>query len=264
MCRLGRRLNFDPDSELAIFSVIAILGYYWFAARRVVDLGARLTKHIPFLRDFAYTEAESMVRLAVAGISQCAFCVGIIWVAGLRISDLGFRGCPAVLVLYGVLLGIGEMALSSFLGFVATRFIAVVEADPTRQGVEAWVDMSRSGWMRHYLRTVECAPWPIASGLVLLYVSVEEIVFRPVVLHLWMDSPVLALVISTALFSLVQVFNMPSWRHGLFPFVGAATMGVIHGILFLQRPFIIPLIMAHLAFFGTAIMIRRESPETER
>jgi membrane protease YdiL (CAAX protease family) len=243
---------------MAILFIIAIVGYYWFVPPRLAVFVGPLTKHFPSLPNFAHSTAESIVKLALAGVSQLVFCLALIWIGALHGNDLGVSSCPPVLLLYGLVLGVGEMALASFIAFVATRLIDAVQKDSLRGGPEAWLAMSRGGWMRQYLRTIESAPWPIALGLTLLYVSAEEVVFRSIIIHIWLPHRLVALMISVGLFSVVQQFKMPSWRHGFFAFVGALVMGTIHGILYLQLPFIIPLIIAHLTFFGSAVLVRRE------
>jgi CBS-domain-containing membrane protein len=63
----------------------------------------------------------------------------------------------------------------------------------------------------------------------------------------------LALGIAAFFFLLVQTFHMPSWRAALFPVIGATVLSVVHGSLFLAVPDILPLIVAHIVFFFTAI-----------
>jgi membrane protease YdiL (CAAX protease family) len=249
---------------MATLSAIVIVGYYWLIAPLASRLAGPLTAHLPSLSDVTYTAAESIVKLAVAGVCQLALCLGLIWINGLHPNDIGVVACPLVLPLYGLLLGIGEMALASLLGFAATRLIDAVEGLPAGSVLEGWLAMSRGGWMRQYLRTIESAPWPVALSLTVLYVAVEEVIFRAILINIWLPYRLTGLIISVGLFSVVQQFNVPSWRHGSFAFVGGLVMGTIHGILYLNVPVIFPLIAAHVSFFGSALLARREQPGFER
>jgi hypothetical protein len=60
--------------------------------------------------------------------------------------------------------------------------------------------------------------------------------------------------VSVALFTAAQVFRMPSWRSAMFPALGARTLGVVDGLLFLAVPTILPLIVAHIVFFLVATL----------
>jgi hypothetical protein len=48
------------------------------------------------------------------------------------------------------------------------------------------------------------------------------------------DGPALAL--SVIAFTIMQAFLRPSWDSALIPMIGAATLGVVNGLLFLSTP----------------------------
>lgn len=96
-------------------------------------------------------------------------------------------------------------------------------------------------------------PLPPLAALILLYVAVEEVVFRGVVIAAVGDAGMgVALAASVTLFVGIQVFNMPSWRAAMFPVLGALVVGVVHGALYLAVPDITPLIVAHFVLFMVA------------
>ena len=83
-----------------------------------------------------------------------------------------------------------------------------------------------------------------------MQIGAEETVFRGILIPYFnQDSVIISVIISTALFILMQAFHMPSLLSALFPMIGATVMGIVHGILFINNPSIIPLIIAHLSFF---------------
>jgi hypothetical protein len=59
--------------------------------------------------------------------------------------------------------------------------------------------------------------------------------------------------VSVALFVAVQAFSMPGWRAAMFPMVGAAVLGVVHGVIYWRVPALLPLMVGHLAYFGGAL-----------
>lgn len=47
----------------------------------------------------------------------------------------------------------------------------------------------------------------------------------------------------------VALKNLANKMSAMFPVIGATVMGVVHGLLFIFYPAVIPLIISHLAFF---------------
>jgi len=198
-----------------------------------------------------------MVGLALVGTSQLGFCLLLIWIGQLDLAQLGLTRVHPALIFYGILLGIGEMALSSLLGNVGMRIAMVFVPEKVPAELKDWLAIARGGWMREYLRTAEIMPLPLAFLPIILYVAVEETIFRAVLLSIFLPAGnAWALGASIILFALVQIFNMSSWSGAMFPVMGALVIGFLHGSLFLAVPEIVPLIVAHVAFFMAALMSR--------
>jgi membrane protease YdiL (CAAX protease family) len=154
-----------------------------------------------------------------------------------------------------VALGVTEMTLSSFLCFLAIKAAMLVRLRTVPSELKDWLTMARAGWMRHHLRTIEIAPLPLTGALILLQVGSEELVFRGVMINVFQPAgAALAVGASVVLFTLMQAFQMPTWYSAMFPMVGAFVMGIVHGVLFLLVPDILPLIVAHLSFLGFAVI----------
>jgi hypothetical protein len=205
----------------------------------------------------SFSEVEHMVGLALVGTSQLGFCLLLIWIGQLDLAHLGLTKVHATLIFYGILLGIGEMALSSLLGYVGMRIAMVFVPEKVPAELKDWLATARGGWMREYFRTAEIMPLPLAFLPIMLYVAVEETIFRGVLISVSLPGGTAwALGASTCLFALVQIFNMPSWSGAMFPVTGALIIGLLHGSLFLAVPEIVPLIVAHFAFFVAALLSR--------
>jgi hypothetical protein len=192
----------------------------------------------------------------LVGTSQFAFCLLLIWINHLDLAQLGLTRVHPALILYGILLGIGEMALASFVGNVGMRVAMVLVPERVPTDLRDWLVIARGGWMQEYLRAAEIMPLPLAFLLIIQYVAIEETIFRGVLLSVFLPAGTTwALGASILLFAFYQIFNMPSWSSAMFPIIGALVVGLLHGSLFLTVPEIVPLIVAHFVFFMAALLL---------
>ncbi len=51
-----------------------------------------------------------------------------------------------------------------------------------------------------------------------------------------------------------RVFIMPNFIGAMFPVVGSIVMGVVHSLLYVLEPSLLPLVVAHVTFFMLAII----------
>jgi hypothetical protein len=240
-----------------LFVVLAVLGFYGIMLNRSLYDVRRptqvLLRRFPAARRYSSGEIDAVVRLGIGGLLQLLFCAGLVAVFGVGLTQLQSADLHAGLVALGVALGIGEAALATFVCYVGMQVALTVAPGETPASADDWMTLSRSGWMRLFFQAAEIAP-ALALGLSLMYIAVEETVFRGVIITVLRDSsPVLAVAVSTLLFTLAQTFQMPSWHSAMFPVLGAVVVGLIHGVLFLAVPSILPLIVAHFVFFVVAV-----------
>jgi membrane protease YdiL (CAAX protease family) len=232
----------------------AVLAYYSVVVKRVGDalaraaLGALLQRSSA--RSYTATELDGVVRLALAGLMQLAFCFVMLAVSGVTAADLLPDAFRPMLLVYGLFVGIGEAALATHVANVGMRVAMQLPGTASPSETEEWLAMARGGWMRFYIKTVEVAPIPLVAGVTVLYISVEEIVFRGLVINAFdHGGAVIALAASVLLFTTVQLFHMPSWQSAMFAMLGALTVGIVHGLLYLAVPDLTPLIVAHVVLF---------------
>lgn len=193
-------------------------------------------------------ETESLGRLLAAATAQVGFAALLTAVAGIPPSELVALSSVDLLLL-GVLLGVAESGASTTIG----GGIASVAASAGPRGRD-WVARQtrglRSGWMGQFDRSARAGASWVALPTMAAYVIVEEVVFRGIVLDAFRPYGAAAAVgVSAALFAAVQVFNMPSAGAALFPFVGGAVVGLMHGVVMWHVPQIAPLAVAHVVFF---------------
>lgn len=258
------------------FLVIAlvVVGYYYFAKRVLFALAGRLARRLRGFRKHSLTEVQGVFELTVAATSHVLFVVALIALAGVSLSDLGFWSPAPWLLVLGIGIGVGEVALS----MLVCQVIITVSSTPMRNSSldaaqkiptfgtlqprsarapssAAWLSMSRGGWIRHHLASLSVLPIPLSIGLSTVQVACEEIVFRAVLINAFQDGgDGVALAMSGFLFVAMQVFFMQNARAAMFPVVGALIMTLVHGWLFLAVPFIWPLVVAHAVFFFFAIL----------
>jgi 4-amino-4-deoxy-L-arabinose transferase-like glycosyltransferase len=159
-----------PDflTECALISV-AVIAYYKFQTTKPShQLRAKITTFVRLVagrlhlaRQYAVSEVDHAVELILAGISQLGFCLLLIWIAHLDFTQLGLTRIHVALILYGILLGIGEMALGSFLVYVSMRIAMILVPERVPTELKDWLTIARGGWMSYYLKTVQIMPLPL-------------------------------------------------------------------------------------------------------
>lgn len=248
---------------LRLALVAAIVFGYYLGAKKLLFTGAgHIALRVRRFGKYSRSEVQGVLELgfAVAGHLVLVGCLLVF--SGVTATDLGLTGDPRLLVL-GLLVGIGELALAMFVcqiiitatsaGSGAVRGSAPGSA--TANPTSSWMSASRAGWIRHHINSLRVLPLPVSMALSSAQVACEEIVFRSVFITLFQNTgAVLAILIPGSLFVLMQVFFMPSLRAAMFPVVGAIIMAVVHGVLFMNMPFIWPLVIAHAVFFYVAVL----------
>jgi len=237
--------------------------FYYASVDRIGEFLGILSLPESLRRRFPARHVEAAFALVYAGILQAFFFVVLILTFRPATLDLRSLYCDPVLGLLGIILGIGEMGLSTQLAFAAIVTIEtplqwsrnvpqVVSRRDTAERID-WATTARGGWMQYYMKAMTVLPWPVGAACVLLYVFFEEGVFRGVILGSLAplgSGPALA--ISVLLFMLVQTFHTPGWRTSMFPVIGALVLGIVNGALYLIVPKLVPLALAHASFFFSA------------
>lgn len=241
-----------------IIILLVIVIYYRLVVKKCGDLSMPVVKLVDtyahLTRRYALSEVDSIVKLGMSGILQFLFCCVLMFITRFELKDLVQVGFQPVFIVYGILLGIGETAMGTFLCYLSIRLTMHIAPGSVPGDLKDWLTMAKAGWMRLYLKTAEKASLRLVLLFTALYISVEEIIFRGVLINFFLPAgDVWALGASMFFFILVQVFHMPSWQSAMFPVIGALLIGLLHGLLFLAVPNILPLIIAHFIFFIMAL-----------
>lgn len=241
----------------AVVGAVAVLGFYGLFYRHVVArFGRPVQWAMRALRLDArrpVREVEAIEKLVAAGIAQLLFAVVLGWWVGLPAGDLlGHPFAPGLLVV-GAAIGVGELALTSLICAVVVEIAA---SGSGKEVARRWAAHSRGGWMSYFTLTARAAPSVLAIATVSLYVVVEELVFRGILITAFAAwGAAVAVSCSAALFVAVQAFGMPDGLAALFPMVGATVIGVVHGVLFWFVPALAPLALAHVVFFTAGLSL---------
>lgn len=259
----------DPDAGAwaatrAVLTSVAVVLFYAYFYRVAVARWGRVVQplidRMGLAQNHSTRDVEAVGKLAAAGAAQAGFATVLLVALQLDAGSLLSQPSPAVLGL-AVALGLAEISFAAWLASVIGN--AVAHFDPIRGG--AWLAGSRGGWMGQFRSAVRAAPQWLGLTSVGLYVLVEEIVFRGVVIEVMRPFGFLpAICVSGALFVGVQAFNMPGLGSALYPMVGAAVIGVVHGAIIWQVAGVLPLAVAHATFFAGALMASRQEPDTWR
>ena len=230
----------------------SIAAYNGAFVGRIGRISPFVARHLPLVDRFGWTAVNDVARLTIAAVSQLLFLLVLILVTGIN-PLASLRWHPAVIAA-GALLGVAEMGLTSFMAHVLMR--AMTSLTPARSlgSVDDWLVVARGGWMRYFTHAVRITPRWYLLSVTLLYVTVEEVIFRAMIItYLLRHGAAQALIYSVLAFTVVQVLHTPSWKTGMFPALGAIAVGGVHGWLFLVTGDITPLIVAHFTFFLTAV-----------
>jgi len=239
----------------AAVTCLVVLGFYALFYRTIVKRWGVFVQPLVRRSGIQATrplrEIDAMSKLAAAGVAQALFATTLIAVSGVDLSAVLGAGLRPELLALGALLGIGELAMASMICAVVVELALASTAPEHRGAVQGrWLAESRGGWMAQFSATLRAGPGWFAATCIGLYVAGEELVFRGIVIELLRpDGAILAVGASLVLFMTAQVFHMPSLRAALFPVVGAAVVGLVHGLVYWQTPGVLPLMVAHLTFF---------------
>ncbi|MFZ1218239.1 MAG: CPBP family glutamic-type intramembrane protease [Chthoniobacterales bacterium] len=244
----------SDDTVRAIAALTAVSCFYAFFYTRVVARWGRfvqpLVRRLGRERSHPVREIDALGKLAAAAGAQALFAAGLLVALGIhprRIVSMP----PITQLLLACALGIAEIAFSSFASALAIK--AVLAVDP--RGKAAWLGPSRGGWMGLFLASHRVAPPWLFTLCVVIYVSVEEVVFRGLIIETLRPAGALvAIGASVTWFVAAQALHMPSARSALFPMIGGLVIGFVHSIIYWQVPNVVPLALAHAIFFTGALV----------
>ncbi len=238
-----------------LFWTVFVIAYYKFFKSFLISLARRLPGHLK-LRNYDLEQGAGVLELIFISGTHVCLCLLLCFLLDLDSTVIGFDKWSPSLLIYGVLIGIGESSVSSLLCLGIVKGLQKFFPLRVPKTAEGWGAIARGGWIRHHLRTYEILPIPIAILISGMQVGAEEVVFRGIIVQDFLSHGFLlvpAFTLAGLFFVFMQMFQMPSLIHSIFPIVGALVMAVVHSWLFSLVPSVYPLIIAHLVFFLMAV-----------
>jgi len=229
---------------------MVILAYYKYGKLLIIKLSQRITRYFKLAKYFPGNDIEGVIELAMIATSHVAFCLVLLWLVPVHLPhrDLSLYE-TVIFLIYGVLLGIGCMGVSALFCKIAIQIIDSFKKNNSYD-LKSWLTVGRGGWIKHHLQSIEILPIYLSLIVLTMQVGSEEIIFRGIMLNYFIIfGKYIAFFTSLSSFILMQAFLMNKWQAAIFPMIGAAIMGFIHSIAYINVPILWPLIIAHVTFF---------------
>jgi membrane protease YdiL (CAAX protease family) len=198
-----------------------------------------------FKRNYPLLKVTSVIELIFFIFTQFFFALILLRATDTSFEGLGILSIKPIYLLYGILLGIGVSGVSAFL---SQQIIFMLENN--KISLHSSSTFSLRSRMKQHHAAKDLLPIYFWNILLLIQFSSEEFIFRGAFFHLFLNNgPIVAIVFSTFLFAVSEIFFIPPNITTLFPMVGTIVMGLTHAYLFSQVPDIFPLIVSHLVYF---------------
>jgi hypothetical protein len=209
-----------------------IIGFYAATDRILARFVRPMLLSAPMSRRHSIREMEGMIRALSwsAGLVVLFFAVAAaLGIGGAQLIDSSITMNLPLYALFGVLVGLGEAAVSSQLCLAATN------------------NGSGSAPLSSPLRSLRSLPLPVRAFVVVASACAEECTLRGALLVAAKPySGGFALLISVGVSLSVQAFSGAPGRRSIFPFIGAFVTAPTHALLFLAVPDIRPIVLAQI------------------
>jgi membrane protease YdiL (CAAX protease family) len=231
--------------RITIATVLVVL-YYGFFKNCLRSPAYTVARLLRLTKNYNVEEAKGAVGFILVVMTHSVF--AMLLCLGLKVSwiDLGLGKLVFTHLILGGLLGVGMAGTSAIFSMLMVKLAAYLSHYSEDQ---IFLSLS-SGWLKSYEYVRRLIPQFFSLPLIILQLGCEELVFRSVFLHyFFVFGSTVAILMAALLFTLMQLFQMPTLRSCLFPMIGAILMGFVHGYLFLVTQSLWPLILSHSVFF---------------
>lgn len=232
-----------------VFILLILMSFYYYGKAYIFHVSPGIASRTHLIDKFPLNQVVGVVELTIVSICHAIFCIGLLCMFHISIGSI-FKNTSFLDCMYGVLIGIGSIGLSILLCSVGMKVMEKFAKNKSPHTLKGWMTVANAGWIRHHKHTIQILPIYLALAIITIQIGSEEIIFRPVLFHALMPYGLkTAFFASTILFIFMQTLHMPSIASAMFPVIGATVMGITHGLLYLYKPSVAPLIISHLTFF---------------
>ena len=228
--------------------------FYNYGKKLIFKYAPIFAQKVTIIDKYPFSQIVGVIELVFVAFCHLLFCILLLFLFKIELFA-SIKDTNALDCFYGILIGIGTVGFSILACTAVIKVIETVAPNEAPKSLEGWMAIANAGWIRHHKHTIKVLPFYLALLIITLQVGSEEIIFRAILTHIFMPyGAKIALIIATLLFIYMQTLHMPSKTSAMFPVVGATIMGITHGLLYLENPSIIPLIISHVAFFIFTIL----------
>ena len=232
------------------FTALALLiSFYYYFKSAAFKLAPSIAQKIKLIEKYPFSQVVGVVELTLVAFSHVVFCFILLYFFKINIQSI-FLKTNLSDCFYGALIGIGSVGISVLFCTFAIKAVETFGKQNSPRTLNEWSAISNAGWIRHHKHTIKIIPIFLALFIILLQIGSEETIFRSVLFKVFSPFGIKTVFcVSTFLFIFMQTFFMPSKLSAMFPVIGASTMGIVHGLLYIYHPTVTPLIVSHLTFF---------------
>lgn len=242
-----------PLKVTLIFFLIVF--YYKYIKTAMIYCAPKMVQYFKLARYFPLDDIKGALELALIAFSHVVFCCLLLYFLPIQWPKFSIKwSVLPIFFIYGCLLGIGCMGVSGLCCKLAVQIMGSFNKN-AHYGLKTWLTVGRGGWIKHHLQSIEIFPIYLSLLILTMQVGSEEIIFRGILLNYFMPfGKMISFMTALIFFVGMQAFLMNRWQSAIFPMIGAAVMGFIHSILYLEVPVIWPLIVAHVTFFLFSVL----------
>lgn len=230
--------------------------YYFILARNFGKPVCRQVLKFPIARKHPANHLFSLVNIAVPGFFQSLVFAGLCLYFSIPWKWILLDNFRPIQLVYGVFLGFADIVACNLAGLLLVRALRSFRSAGIKADLHEVQKPATSGWVNSFKLSFENFSLALAGPIAFYYILFEELTFRGVVLFAYDRisgiPAILAIFLSTLLFTLAQRPGIPTLRDAIYPMCSAFTMGMIHCWLMLNTFSIIPLIVAHFVFLLVA------------
>ncbi len=239
-----------------LLSTAMIIFFYYYVKLYLFYIAPKIATYLKITKYYSMEISKGIIELPLVVLFHFLFVVTLLCFLAIPTVTQSFDLEKIVFyLLIGIFLGVGMMSFSSLLCRAIIEIFRHIPKSYFPLEIKDWLIMTRSGWLRHYLHTVEVLPLFLSLSIVFFQVFCEEMMFRGILINYF--SPTgswIAIMSSTILFMFMQLFHMPTLVSGIFPLIGSMVIGLINGMLYLKFFNLLPLVIAHFTFFVVAVL----------
>ncbi|MBA3537318.1 MAG: CPBP family intramembrane metalloprotease [Tatlockia sp.] len=232
-----------------ILTTLLLLSFYNYGKKIIFQFSPNIAMKTTVIEQYPLSQIVGVIELTVVAFCHVIFGCLLLFFFKIDIVTI-FKNTTIINCFYGILIGIGSVGISILLCTVGMKVLESIAPDKAPKSIDGWMAVANAGWIRHHKHTIKVLPFYLALLIITLQIGSEEVIFRAVLTHIFIPyGAKIALMISTLLFIYMQTLHMPSKTSAMFPVIGATVMGLTHGLIYLENPSIVPLIISHLTFF---------------